>query len=122
MKASFRTLEPAVQRTIAFLKEQNIEDAEMDLGVFGFNRQEVRNRDTGVLVSTNWTTNQSIAIRSPDVDKVRNVSGRIGQLVGEGVPLTVNPPAYTFTKLAEKWMDMLAIITRDARTRHGHRS
>lgn len=116
-QASFRTLEPAVQRTLAFLKEQNIEEDALEQGVFGFNRQEVRNRDTGVLVSTTWTTKQSILISSPDVDKVRYVSGRIGQLVGEGVPLTINPPAYTFTRLAEKRVDMLAKATRDARTR-----
>jgi hypothetical protein len=41
----------------------------------------------------------------------------MGQLIGEGVPLTINPPAYTYTRLAEKRVDMLAKATRDARQR-----
>jgi hypothetical protein len=33
------------------------------------------------------------------------------------VPLTINPPAFTYTKLAEKRVDMLAKATRDAAER-----
>ena len=51
------------------------------------------------------------------MNKVRTISDRVGSLVGEGVPLQINPPAYTFTKLAEKRVDMLAKATGDARRR-----
>jgi len=51
------------------------------------------------------------------VTKINKMSDQIGQLIGQGVPLTINPPAYTFTKLAEKRVDMLAKATKDARAR-----
>ena len=51
------------------------------------------------------------------MEKIYKISGRIGQLIGQGVPLTINEPAYTYTKLAEKRVDMLAKATRDARAR-----
>ena len=36
---------------------------------------------------------------------------------GKGLPLRINPPAYTFTRLAEKRVDMLAKATADAHRR-----
>ncbi len=49
------------------------------------------------------------------MDKIYKVSGQIGQLIGQGVPRTINEPTYTFTKLAEKRVDMLAKATKDSR-------
>ena len=56
-------------------------------------------------------------IGSWNVNKINKISDQFGQLIGQGVPLTINEPAYTFTKLAEKRVDMLAKATKDARAR-----
>jgi uncharacterized protein len=60
---------------------------------------------TGVLRSTTWNDS-----------KIYKISGQIGQLICKGVPLTINEPAYGYTKLAEQRLDMLAKATKDART------
>ena len=114
---SYRALQPLVQRTRAFLLEQGIQASEMELGAVRTDSNEVRDPRTGTLVSLTWTSRQMVKVNSRDVDRIQRVSGLIGALIGEGVPLTINPPAYTFTRLAEKRVEMLAKATRDARER-----
>jgi hypothetical protein len=106
-----------VQRTVAFLKAQGIQPDELTLGALKSEKEEVRDPRSGELRSTSWTTTQPVLIGSGDVDRIQAISGRIGTLIGEGVPLSSHPPAFTYTKLAEKRVDMLAKATRDARSR-----
>ncbi len=116
-QASYQGLQPAVETTVAFLKAQGIEPDEMELDSVKSEKEEVRDPRTGELRSTTWTTKQAILIGSWNVEKIDKISGQIGQLIGKGVPLTIDAPAYTFTKLAEKRVDMLAKATKDARAR-----
>lgn len=116
-QSSYQKLQPAVQKTVAFLKAQGIGADEMELDSVKSDKEEVRDPRTGELRSTTWTTKQAILIGSWNVDKIERISARIDQLIGEGVPLTINEPAYTYTKLAQKRVDMLAKATKDARTR-----
>ena len=116
-QASYQGLQPAVQTTVAFLKAQGIKPEEMDLDAVKSDKEDVRDPRSGELRSTTWTTRQTILIGSWDVNKIATISRHIGQLIGQGVPLSINPPAYTYTKLAEKRVDMLAKATKDARNR-----
>jgi len=116
-QASYQGLQPAVEQTVAFLKAQGIEADEMELDSVKSEKQEVRDPRTGELRSTTWTSTQAVLIGSWNVAKIYKVSGQTGQLIGKGVPLTIDEPAYTYTKLAEKRVDMLAKATKDARAR-----
>lgn len=116
-QTSYQGLQPAVAKTVAFLRAQGIEPDELELDSVKSEKQDVRDPRTGELRSTTWTSRQAIQIGSWNVDRIHTISGRIGQLIGQGVPLTINQPAYTFTKLAEKRVDMLAKATKDARAR-----
>jgi len=89
----------------------------MELDSVKSEKEEAHDPRTGELRSTTWTTKQAILIRSWDVGKIYKISGQIGQLIGQGMRLTINEPAYTYTKLAEKRVDMLAKATTDARAR-----
>ena len=77
----------------------------------------MRDPRTGELRSTSWSASQTVKVSSSDVAKVQAVAAAIASLIGQGVPLTIQEPAYTYTKLAEKRVDMLAKATRDARQR-----
>ena len=114
---AYRALQPAVQTTVSFLKAQGIAASEIELGNVKTDQQQVRDPRTGELRSTTWSSSQTVKVSSPNVVKVQAVAGAIGSLIGQGVPLTINEPAYTYTKLAEKRVDMLAKATRDARRR-----
>ena len=114
---AYQALQPQLKRTLAFLKAQNVPEQSISLGVVESTSEDVRNRVTGALISTRWTTRQPILIGSTNVALIQGVSRRIGDLVGQGVPLTIRPPAYTFTRLSEKRVDMLAKATADAKRR-----
>ena len=116
-QASYQGLQPAVEKTVAFLKAQGIQSDEMELDSVKSEKEIVRDPRTGELRSTIWTTKQAILIGSWDVARIYRITGQIGELIGQGVPLTINEPAYTYTKLADKRVDMLAKATRDARNR-----
>ena len=114
---SYQGLQPLVEKTVAFLRSQGIKADEMELGSVKTEKIDVLDPRTGELRSTTWTSKQSVLIGSWDVNKIRKISGQISSLIGQGVPLTINEPAYTYTKLAAKRVDMLAKATRDAKQR-----
>ena len=114
---SYQGLQPLVEKTVAFLRSQGIKADEMELGSVKTEKIDVQDPRTGELRSTTWTSKQSVLIGSWDVNKIRKISGQISSLIGEGVPLSINEPAYTYTKLAAKRVDMLAKATRDAKQR-----
>jgi hypothetical protein len=116
-QSAYQSLQPQLQRTLAYLEEQGIPAKAIGRGVIQSSSNDIRNRVTGALMSTTWTARQPIRISSADVTLIRDVSIRISDLVGQGVSITVEPPAYTYTKLAEKRVDMLAKATADARKR-----
>lgn len=116
-QASYQALQPLVQRTVAFLRAQGIQAAELDLGTLTSEKQEQRDPRSGELRSISWTTTQPVLIRSGDVGRIQTIASRIGSLIGEGVMLSSHPPAFTYTQLAAKRVDMLAKATRDARSR-----
>jgi hypothetical protein len=116
-QVAYQALQPAVQQTLAFLADKGIRAEERQLEAVKSEKEDFRDPRSGELRSTIWSVRQTIQIGSGDVDRIATISREIGQLIGQGVPLTINAPAYTFTKLAQKRVDMLAKATRDARNR-----
>ena len=114
---SYGALQPLVQQTQAFLLDHGLKPAEIKLAALNADKEEIRDPRTGELRQTRWTSRQTILISSADVEKINRLAGEIPALIGQGVPLTINEPSYTFTKLAEKRVDMLAKATKDARNR-----
>ena len=114
---SYQGLQPLLDKTVAFLRGQGINADELELGSVKTERTDVQDPRTGELRSTTWTSKQAVLIGSWDVNKIRKISGQISSLIGQGVPITINDPAYTYTKLAAKRVDMLAKATRDAKQR-----
>ena len=116
-QAAYQDLQPDLQRTLAFLRTQGVPDGSVQLAVLESSSNDIRNRVNGALIKTEWSARQPIRISTPDVSLISKVSRSIGSLVGDGVSLTIQPPAYTYTKLADKRVDMLAKATADARKR-----
>ena len=117
---SYEKHQDSIDKTIKFLKANQIENGNgelMDIGPASTSKKEVRNPETGELVSTKWITSQWIEIESKDVSKIFKTHRKISELLGKGVLVSPNRPEFTYTKLAEKRVDMLAKATKDARIR-----
>jgi hypothetical protein len=94
-QAAYQALQPAVQQTLAFLAAQGIRAEDRQLEAVKSEREDIRDPRTGDLRSTIWTSRQTIQVGSADVDRIARISREIGELIGQGVPLTINAPAYT---------------------------
>jgi len=60
---------------------------------------------------------QQVEIRSQDVDKITVLSREATELINQGVEFQSYPPQYFYTRIADLKIEMLALATKDARTR-----
>ena len=90
---AYQALQPQVQRTLDFLKAQKVPEEAIELGVIQSSSEDVRNRVTGALITTRWTTRQPILIGTKDVNLIHNVSRQIADLVGQGCLLYTSDAA-----------------------------
>ncbi|MBM5817596.1 MAG: DUF541 domain-containing protein [Cyanobacteria bacterium K_Offshore_surface_m2_239] len=113
-EASYVGLQPALETTHTFLRQAGLPPAAIQTGAVRTEKQEIRDPRPSELRGTSWTTRQELRISSADVDRIAASASRIGALIGRGVPLTINEPAYTTSQLASKRVDMLANSTETA--------
>ena len=60
---------------------------------------------------------QNFTVSSYDVNKIKNVSGQITELIGEGIEINSWSPQYSYTKLNDLKGTMLGAAAQDAKTR-----
>ena len=92
---SYGALQPSVQQIRAFLLAHGLRPDELKLGSLSSDKEEFRDPRSGELRQIRWTSRQTILISSADVDKINRLAAEIPALIGLGVPLTINEPAYT---------------------------
>lgn len=68
-------------------------------------------------VRKGFDAQQTITVRSADVERVERLSREISRLLERGVPVTSSAPRYFYTRLGELKVEMLAQAAKDARTR-----
>ncbi|MCR4419133.1 MAG: SIMPL domain-containing protein [Clostridia bacterium] len=72
-------------------------------------------RETGQIQA--YQANQTVEVKSADVDRITEAYKSTGELVEKGVELFVEPPQYFYTRLDELKLEMLAQATENARQR-----
>ena len=103
-----------------FLKANGIEDSvkqDVYLGPASISEYKTRNPKTNEIIRTEWITYQNIEIESRDVYKIQKTHSQITELLGKGVRVKPSRPEFTYSKLADKRVDMLAKAAKDARVR-----
>jgi hypothetical protein len=121
--AAYRKLRGHVDKVLAYLRAQGIKDADLspssvaveeivDTEYIGKGDDRIERK-----LFKGYRTRQSVTIRSVDVSRVERISREVTQLMEQGVPVTSGAPAYYYTKLSERKIEMLAEAAKDARTR-----
>ena len=64
-----------------------------------------------------YKLSRSFEVRSSRVKEITDIVQKSSTLLGEGIPLTAQPPEYLYTQLPQLRPDLLAEASRDARTR-----
>ena len=115
---AYDALKAAVDKTLAYLKKQNVAEKDITVSSITTAKHYVKDkegRDTDKISS--FELAQTIEVTSIDVTHVADVARRITELIKEGVLLESAPPSYVYTKLADLKITMLAEATKDATTR-----
>ena len=64
-----------------------------------------------------YLLNQTLEVKSYEVDKVTSVSREATELIHQGIELISNPPEYFYTKLPELKHELLSEAAKDAKRR-----
>ncbi|MBP9085882.1 MAG: SIMPL domain-containing protein [Kofleriaceae bacterium] len=126
--AAYKKLRTNAEATVAFLKSQGIKAEEILPQSVTFNRlthnevtrktvatgkEEVTSRE----VFDGFAVDQTITVRSHDVDKVERASREVTSLLEQGITIESQAPAYFYSKLGELKLEMLSAAGKDARSR-----
>jgi len=120
---AYRELTGHAQAVMAYLGAQGVKAEEIRAGAVTIDeRIETERVGAGEgrierKVHKGYDAQQTITVRSGDVERVERLSREITQLLEGGVPVTSTAPRYFYTRLGELKVEMLAQAARDARTR-----
>ena len=118
---SFNNHKLSLEKTMQFLKANGIEDDKKKTTIYkgpaSIREFETKNPKTNEIIRTEWITYQDIRIASRDVYKIRETHSQVTDLLGQGVLVKPSAPKFTYSKLADKRIDMLAKAAKDARIR-----
>ena len=121
--AAYKALHEHVSRTLLYLKQQGITDAELRVSSASteqLTETEYEGKGESRIerkVNKGFRTRQSIAVSTKDVAKVERVSREVTQLIESGVPITSESPSYYYTQLGALKIEMLAEAAKDCRIR-----
>ncbi len=126
---AYKQLRGYTDRTIKFLEEQGIKQAEIqpqstsveevievvdEVKMIPGAKEPVHVEKK---IPKGFKTTQVILVRSTDVSRIEKASREVTALLEEGVSITSDPPEYFYTKLGELKIEMLAAAGKDARAR-----
>ena len=117
---SYKNHQASIEKTINFLNRHGVKSNDSQsvaLLPASTSKEVTKNYKTGEIISTKWITSQLIEIESNDVFNIDQTYRKMSELLGKGVIVKPSRPEFTYTKLAEKRVDMLSKATKDARTR-----
>jgi len=117
---SFTKHKQSIKKTMEFLKTNGIEDSvkqDVYLGPASISEYITKHPKTNEIIRTEWITYQNIEIESRDVYNIQKTHSQITELLGKGVRVKPSQPEFTYSKLADKRVDMLAKAAKDARVR-----
>lgn len=64
-----------------------------------------------------YNFNQTICVKSTDIDKIKNLSIEAQSLLKQGINVNTNTPEYNYSKLGELKIKLLGEATKDAKLR-----
>ncbi|HVT83462.1 MAG TPA: SIMPL domain-containing protein [Phycisphaerae bacterium] len=134
---AFDTLKADTDRIAAFIKAAGVPDSEVSFSSIRTEKIFAKEIQPGFapaggipagsplpppqIVQSNkvelYVLTQSVSIESHEMTRVPALSRNITNLIKDGVEIESGAPTYTYSKLSELKIDMLADATRDATTR-----
>ena len=106
-----------VQKALQFLGDRGINKKDIVVKVLVVNQKTERNPENGRVTPTGWEFSQEIVVISDDVHNVAVVSQDSSQLIEMGIDAHFSKPEFTYSKIAEKRVELLKGATENAKER-----
>ncbi|MDD5569264.1 MAG: SIMPL domain-containing protein [Candidatus Pacebacteria bacterium] len=115
LKTGYAQMKSDEAAVSAFLKKNGVTDAEMTISPVSMNEIYGYNKSAGEPVE--YQLFQSVSIQSSDIQKIKNLSGNIEEIINQGVLFSNNSPEYYYSKLPEVRVELLSDAVKDAKVR-----
>lgn len=113
LKAGYADMARDLTEVKAFLKEKNIPDEQIVISPVFMDQ----NYDQPQGAERSYTLRQTIDVNSSDVNTIAEIAKNIQPLIEKGVIFSTVSLEYTYTKLPEERVAMLADAVKDAKAR-----
>ncbi len=110
----YRQAEKDRDTIIALLKEGGLNESEIDGGVISYSMREYRDENEA-LVEEKHTLTGTINVETTNVKLIRELRGKVNQLLAQGINLTNHSPSYHFTKMNDIKPAMLKEAAQNAK-------
>lgn len=117
-KEAFNIIKSQNPQVVAYLVSKGIEKENIEFRAMGgyYNyKRNINGYTTNEIASYN--ANQSVSVKSNDVEKIKEISTDIQSLVNQGINLDIYQPEYFYSDLASIKIDLLKEATLDAKQR-----
>ncbi len=113
LKAGYADMANDLANVFAFLKDKNITDDQIVISPVLMDQ----NYDQPQGAERSYTLRQTIDVNSSDVNGIADIAKNINPLIEKGVVFATQSLEYTYTKLPEERVSMLADAIKDAKAR-----
>lgn len=118
LKLCYETLASDKKKVLAYLASHKITTGETEIKPANIG-EEYKVNDRGYKTDEfiKYTLTQVIMVKSDDVDKIKNLSNSIIEILDEGVKVVISKPTYIYRELEDLKVEMVGKATANARTR-----
>lgn len=115
---AYNLLKNQIPEVKAYLLENGVKENEITINApsnYTTNKYTPNGNMTNEIAYYNF--NQTISIKSDDIEKIKKLSIDAQSLVDKGININTNTPEYNYSKLADLKIKLLGEATKDAKVR-----
>lgn len=115
LKAGYALMTTDLANVMEFLKNKNINQDQIVVSAVSMDQNYDQNTNNGG--ERTYTLRQTIDVNSSDVNGISEIAKNIQPLIDKGVVFSTQSLEYTYTKLPDERVSMLADAIKDAKAR-----
>lgn len=118
LREAYAILDAGQYAVRQFLSEKGFGAGEVAVGAIQTREVHARDKEGRELHAVEaYSLHRTVTVTSPQVEKIQAATGEITALIGDGVRLSSQRPAFYYSKLADLKISLLGEASRDARAR-----
>lgn len=116
--AAYALVQKQLPEVVNYLKEKGFTDENIELKTSnGYNTYKYNSNGVSTNEIAYYTHTQPIVVKSNDVQKIKETSIDIQNLISKGIEINTFPPQYYYSKLSDMKVNLLKEATTDAKVR-----